>query len=435
MSEKKGNAKAVIVPLIIFVVFALLLTGVNVFAAPRIASNGSAQLLAPLYKVMPEAKGFELIYSADDSAASSLHDVPDTVRSVYSESSGLGYAVTLSTAEGYTKEPMLITMAVDAEGKLSGVNVDVYPDSRPMGEDYPSTYLGQDSALGGVSLVSGVTYSSKAFHNAVSDGFTALIGNELIGAGVKSDAQLLGELLPTLGSGIVNSEGVAQYEEQDISAAGLKYVVSAQKAVNGGMVACIAMDGEKSYLALCNLSQSCRVYDVDSADVTGAVPEELVAEATQLASSCLTSLESDDLKLLKKMVPDGADIAPQPLDGVYSSVTGAYLIDDGGTRLYGFVARPYGYGNLPLTVVYVLDESGAVYAMNAAELILMKEYFTAYTLDDAQYKTGFNGLTADSWSGDQALISGATVTSNAVSTALTDVFNAYAAITTEGGEG
>lgn len=435
MSDKKGSVKAVVIPLIILVCFALLLTGVNVLAAPIIASNGSAQLLAPLYGVMPEAKNFELIYSADDASASALHDVPDTVRQVYSESEGLGYAVTLSTTEGYTGEPMEITMAVDAEGRISGVNVDVFPDSRPMGDDYPATYLGQDSALGGVSLVSGVTYSSKAFHNAVSDGFGALIANELIGAGVKSDSQLLMEQLSVLCSGMVNAEGVAQYEEQDLSAAGLKFIQSAYKAANGGTVASVAMDGDKSYLALCNLSGSCRVYDVDGADVTDAVPAELVSETAQYAATLLEPLESEDMKLLSRTAAEGAVITALPLEGVYSSVTGAYSIIDGGTQYYGFVARPYGYGNLPLTVAYVLDSAGAISAMNAEELILMKEYFTSYTLDETQYKAGFAGVTADSWSGEQALISGATVTSNAVSTALTDAFAALAAVNTEGGEG
>ena len=74
---------------------------------------------------------------------------------------------------------------------------------------------------------------------------------------------------------------------------------------------------------------------------------------------------------------------------------------------------------------YVLDENGAIVAMNADELILIKEYFTNYTLDEPSYKEGFAGLTKDAYTGEQAVISGATMSTEAVNTAVNDIFNAY----------
>ncbi len=88
---------------------------------------------------------------------------PTLCRGVYQETSGLGYVVLLSTTKGYTGDPIYITMAIDADGKISGIKLTQFSDSKHLGEDYPDSYLGQDSALGGVSLVAGVTYSSKAF--------------------------------------------------------------------------------------------------------------------------------------------------------------------------------------------------------------------------------------------------------------------------------
>ena len=70
----------------------------------------------------------------------------------------------------------------------------------------------------------------------------------------------------------------------------------------------------------------------------------------------------------------------------------------------------------------------------ADELILFKEYFTSYQLDESSYKAGFTGLTGDSFTGDEALISGATVSSDAIRVATEDAFTAFAAVNENGGE-
>ena len=76
----------------------------------------------------------------------------------------------------------------------------------------------------------------------------------------------------------------------------------------------------------------------------------------------------------------------------------------------------------------VLDENGAIVKMTCDELILYAEYFTTYTLDEPSYKEGFVGLTTDSYTGEQAFISGATMSSDAVDIATKDAFAAFAAI-------
>ena len=186
----KNTVKSVIVLVLIFAVMMLGITGVNAYTAPIIAANGSAAVYEPLLEVMPDAQDFELLYDAADPAASTLTDVPETVQGLYRETSGLGYVIRLSTTKGYTGEPIELTMAVDSEGKISGIKLNTFSDSKHFGEDYPDSYLGQDSALGGVSLVAGVTYSSKAFKEAVEDGFAVLTANSLVSAGVKSDSQI-----------------------------------------------------------------------------------------------------------------------------------------------------------------------------------------------------------------------------------------------------
>lgn len=432
--KKTGFAASALVLVLIFAVFALVLFGINIFAAPLIEANGSAQQFAPLYSVMPEAKGFELIYDANDSAASALVDVPETVQAIYSETSGLGYAIRLSTTQGYTKEPIELTIAIDAEGKISGTELTAYPDTRDFGADYPGSFIGQDSALGDVGLVAGVTYSSSAFKNAVSDGFAALIGNGLVGAGVKSDAQILTELSVQVFTGLANRDGVAQVEEPEIAEGQFTFIQKIMKALNGSGFAFVAKDGESSYLLITNVSGTVRVYDIEGKDVTETANAAMVEEASSYAAANTVSTADAEQKKLRTMVSEGAELTALSLGDAFNSVTGAYRIADGETTLYGFCARPYAYSNQPIAVYFVLDENGAIVSMACDEIILFGEYFTSYELDESQYKEGFAGLTADSFTGEQALISGATASTNAMTVATEDVFAAFQAISaTDGG--
>ena len=432
--KKTGFAASALVLVLIFAVFALVLFGINIFAAPLIEANGSAQQFAPLYSVMPEAKGFELIYDANDSAASALVDVPETVQAIYSETSGLGYAIRLSTTQGYTKEPIELTIAIDAEGKISGTELTAYPDTRDFGADYPGSFIGQDSALGDVGLVAGVTYSSSAFKNAVSDGFAALIGNGLVGAGVKSDAQILTELSVQVFTGLANRDGVAQVEEPEIAEGQFTFIQKIMKALNGSGFAFVAKDGESSYLLIANVSGTVRVYDIEGKDVTETANAAMVEEASSYAAANTASTADAEQKKLRTMVSEGAELTALSLGDAFNSVTGAYRIADGETTLYGFCARPYAYSNQPIAVYFVLDENGAIVSMASDEIILFGEYFTSYELDESQYKEGFAGLTADSFTGEQALISGATASTNAMTVATEDVFAAFQAISaTDGG--
>ena len=432
--KKTGFAASALVLVLIFAVFALVLFGINIFAAPLIEANGSAQQFAPLYSVMPEAKGFELIYDANDSAASALVDVPETVQAIYSETSGLGYAIRLSTTQGYTKEPIELTIAIDAEGKISGTELTAYPDTKDFGADYPGSFIGQDSALGDVGLVAGVTYSSSAFKNAVSDGFAALIGNGLVGAGVKSDAQILTELSVQVFTGLANRDGVAQVEEPEIAEGQFTFIQKIMKALNGSGFAFVAKDGESSYLLIANVSGTVRVYDIEGKDITETANAAMVEEASSYAAANTVSTADAEQKKLRTMVSEGAELTALSLGDAFNSVTGAYRIADGETTLYGFCARPYAYSNQPIAVYFVLDENGAIVSMASDEIILFGEYFTSYELDESQYKEGFAGLTADSFTGEQALISGATASTNAMTVATEDVFAAFQAISaTDGG--
>ena len=417
---KKEFSKSIAVLLVLFVLSALLLTGINTVTAPLIEANGASAQFEPLFAVMPEAQNFDVLYSAQDPAATTLVDVPETVTGIYSETSGLGYAITLSTSAGYTKEAIEMTLAVDAEGKISALEVNAYPESRDVGAEYLTSFQGQDSALPDVGLVAGTTFSSAAIKNAVSDGFAALINNDLVGAGVKSDDQILLELLPQVYSGIANN-GVGQYEEAEVNSGS---ILKAFKALNGSGFGFILNDGNANYLGVWTLAGGAKILDLEGNTVDNAA---LLEEIKAYGAANAESLADKEIAKLQRMVSEGVEITALPVE-LYNSVTGVYSILDGGAQFYGFVARSYGYSNLPMAIYYVLDVNGAIVSMNAEELIFYKDYFNAYTLDEPSYKEGFTGLTADSYTGEQAIIAGATMSTEGVATATEDVFAAFAAI-------
>ncbi|MBE6964187.1 MAG: FMN-binding protein [Ruminococcaceae bacterium] len=425
---KKQTGKAAVVLVALFAVFTAAMIGLNTVTGPIIESNNAAGEFAPLFAVMSEAKDFEPVYAADGSVETTLVDVPETVQAIYAETSGMGYALKLSTTKGYTGNAIELTLGVDATGKIVGIQLDAYPETKDFGAEYPTTFVGQDSTLADVGVVAGCTYSSVAFRDAVADGFSALVNNAMISAGVKSDAQILTELALTAHTGLANNVGVGQYEE----IAGTGNIQTILQAKNGVSFAYIMSNGDTSVLAICNGEGSVRVLDLEGNDVT-ADNAPLAEEAKAHAVANAKDTAEADLARLQRLLPDTTECTELALEGVFSSVTTGFEMKQGDAVYYGFVARSYAYDNIPSAVYYVLDANGTIVGMTAEELIIHAEYFSGYTLDEPAYKAGFNGLTAETFTGEQALISGATITSEAVKTATNDIFAAYKATVENGG--
>lgn len=430
MEKKINPIVSVLVLVVIVALGAGMLFGVNAYTTPIIEANKAGSANEALLKVFPEGKDFTLLYTYEDPASSALVDVPETVKTIYAESEGLGWVMDLSTTAGFTGEPMNLTLGVDASGTIICSELTAYPDTKDFGADYPLSFLGQDSTLADVGLVSGATYSSKAYRGAVEDGFAALVNNQLMAAAEKGSEQLLMELIPLVHSGLVSPEGSPQYAEAEISdETVVKAMLSPADNSTGG--AFLVNEEGEMYLAITNASGSVAAFDSEgnAKELTAATVEKLSALSLENTVSHAEASE----KKLAKLLPEGAVLTPVELKGVFSSVVEAYSVADGENTLYAFVSKPYGYSNIAMTFYYVLDAEGAIAGMNADELILIKEYFSAYELDESAYKTGFVGLTEASADGAETLITGATCSSNASAAALKDVFTAFATLKENGG--
>lgn len=409
----KENVKSVVVLTLICLVVAALLAVTNFYTAPIIEANKANSANESLTIVMPDAAGFEELELPADK--------PATVQHIYKETSGLGYVAILSTTSQYSSGEMGITMAVGADGKISGMALTNYMESKDFGADYPQTYIGQDSALGGVDTVAGVTYSSTAFKDAVTDCFNVLFQVADVQAGEKSEEQLIGEVMPLALPGCTDSLGNCLVEEIEAPAG----VTNAYKAVNGCGYILVMPGANGTVVCGVNAFGKACCYDLEGNEIEDAA----LAAAESAFAPIATENAEANLATLAKYYPaeEGYEIAAiEGLDG-FTSLVGAYTITNGETTEYAFWSQPYGFGNTPLKMIMVLNENGEITAFRSVgEIILEAEYFGSNPIsDESAYKEQFLGQSEATYSSDAVLISGATFTTGSADQAATNAFEAF----------
>ena len=419
--------KTIAMLLAVIAVFGGVMYGINFLTGPIIEANNAGAVFAPLLAVMPEGAAFDgeaLIYDSANAAASALTNVPASIAAVYKEANGLGYAIKVTAESNYSTAPMEITLGVSADGKICGVQIDSYNDTasfdfRSKDPSYLASYVGKDSALSDIGTVSGSTYSSTAFKNAISEAMGTLIANNMIAEGVKSDAQILTELIATVAPGYTKTEEVAVSGN----------IQKALKATNDTGFAYVMTEGEASYLAVVNAMGVCKIYNVEGADVT-ADHAAIADEAKAHASANQTSYTDALTKKVEKMMEGAAEITALELD-TYNTVVAAVSFKVEDATYYGFYSRSIGFHQMD--VFFVIDENGAIAKMDATQFIFDEEYFGSFAgMNKTEYKAGFVGLTGETFNGDAAMIATATMTSNAMKESTTDAFAAFDSI--KGGE-
>lgn len=167
MKKLNENAKSVIVLTVICLVVTALLAVTNSFTSPVIARSRADKIQKSLKSVLPNAEDFEEIELPEGA--------PSTVKSVYKAADG-SYAVVLATMSSYSSGDMGITAGVSPDGKLEGVTITSYRESKDFGKDtYPLNYIGVTGEnYADVDAFAGVTYSSKAFKKAIGDAFAVI---------------------------------------------------------------------------------------------------------------------------------------------------------------------------------------------------------------------------------------------------------------------
>ena len=396
--------------------------------------NNAGKEFAPLLSVMPEGAEFDgtaVIYNSDNPSAFTLANVPSTVKKVYKEKNGLGYAMVCTAESDYSVTPMQLTIGVTAEGKIVKIEINSYSESldfRDKDKNYLDSYIGKDSALADVGTVAGVTYSTTAIKNTVSDAMGVLISNGMIAEGVKSDAQILTEMIPTLHTGFTSG---GLFKALDVEVSG--NIERGYKALNGSGYAFIVKSGETSLLALFNASGACKVYDTTGADVT-ADNQAVIAETTAVCDFADFSTAAKNMLVAE--YPDAIEINAVEFD-TFSNVVYAVTFVSNGNTYNAFYSCPLTFEDSAMAVCTVIDENGAIVSQDVQKFLFGHgvEYLPVYKNGFGNvssdkfnaYEDLFNGLTSDTLS-DSVLVTGATISSTAVKLATNDAFATFNSI-------
>ena len=412
----KENIKSVVVLTAICLVVAVLLAYTNSITAPIIEANKAAKASGSLLEVMPEATGFENI-------TANLGELPATVKEVHAETSGLGHVMILGTTTQFSSDEMGITVAIGADGKISNVLLTGYYESKDFGADYPATYIGQDSALGGVDTVAGTTFSSTAFKDAITDAFNVLIENNLVAAGQKSEEQLIAEAMPLALPGCVNSLGNPVTVPVEGFAAP---ITQAFKAKNDtGYIYIVSTDAGSVVVGV-NAFGVAKAIDLEGNDVTATATDAVAAAVAANPAISVTNLEANTTTVAGSF-EEGAVITAVEGLATESNVVAAFTVTVGEETQYAVITKPLGYGDESMKMMVIFNANGEVVIYKTlTEMIIHGEYYSEHQLtDESAYRAQFVGLTEATYSDDMTLVAGATMTANAVASNFRSAFEAF----------
>lgn len=448
MKKYADLIKASLLMVAIVVVFGLSAFGLNFHTSELIAAHSAGAANAALEAVMPENAGFEQLYDAANPSATTLTVVPAPVvptgdktdgtsgeiTAIYKEKSGKGFVFTFKMVTKFSKDktPMVYTVGVTSEGTICGITENEYYDSKIVGAGFVSSFIGNDSSLASVELVADVTYSSKAVVAAVSAGLTALIDNNLITAGVKSDAQILEELISTV---------VSSFKKSPTAVTVSGNISAAYRLANDAGFVYFMTEGDSTYLAICNNFGVCKVFTYETDEESGDVLKDITSEKTALANEASVHANANAKnqftkaqKEFKKMagVENESVVAINTTVDIFNTVVAIAEITVGENTYYGFYSRSYGFEDM--NVYIILDQDGKIFKIKAAEIVFAAEHFhensngVIFEGIPTDYLDKMIGKDNATFTDDLTVITAATMSSDAMRVSLKDAFAAFAAL-------
>ena len=451
---KKQNIMPALVLTVICVVVAALLGGVNMLTKDRIAENALIKEQESLLEVFPGATRF------DTETVAIPEGAPETVKTIYRESGGLGYVfIVIAPKTDYSSGDMTVSVGISG-GAIIGAKLTSYNESKDIGKTtYPEKFVGKTEAdYDGVEVTAGVTYSSEAFKAAIGDALkterllaeaSALVPVSGTAGATPLSADTDGDDLPSLMSELVPGAEFAETALPSDAPEALKGLYSVSL---GGYVAHISVAGAyvpvaTEALVYVNASGVVEninlmkwivghgvgagdfadgfvgtdIYHIDGVDIVAGATGTSVdfKTAATLALGVITDLMNvrDEvfLSLVDEMIPNSGEIkkleipegAPKTLVGLYSDTAGR------GTVAHIVVAGAY---------VPVATEA-LVYFNQWGEIrgVRLMQWVVGHGVEPGDFAERFIGATAQTVS-QVELVSAATGTSEDFRSALVDAF-------------
>ena len=376
------HMKSVISLTAICAAVSLLLAVTNYVTAPIIEKQQSAAANEALYQVMPDGEDFQAVDLTK-------YELPDSITEAYSEKNG-GYVFKITTT-GYSSG-FIIMCGVDASGTVTGATY--IASSETLGEEatYGEKLKGATlDTVESVETVSGATKNTSAYRNAVKDSLGAAV---ILGGGsvdLRSDEEILND---NLSAALPSAEG--KFTSVFITEE-LTDINSVYKAENGAGY--VFVSGE-SFIATDN-----------EGNVTSEteLKDTVETNAKKLIASTLTEID----------ISGYADM-PSQVQKAYKTASGNYVFD--------LRAAGYGINGDKYTAsgeyIYIKVSATADGKIIACETVSQKESDgIGSACADSSFYTQFNSKTADTYK-DIDAISGATITTNGYTTAISKVFEA-----------
>ena len=112
----------------------------------------------------------------------------------------------------------------------------------------------------------------------------------------------------------------------------------------------------------------------------------------------------------------------------FNTVASAVTFTAENTTYYAFLSRSIGWDSRVMNIYYIIDGNGAIVKTDADQYVFeehdFKEYGGFLGLPE-NYREGFVGITGDTFTGNEVIISAATMSSNAIKAATEDIFAAF----------
>lgn len=263
------------------------------------------------------------------------------VEKVLEETSGKGYVVEVYK-KGFSKDVKVI-VTISNEGVVLNIHAEIGAGDFAADATIESV-LGQNSTLADVVMTSGATVSSTAVKEAVAAAFQVLIDSEKIKEAVKSDEQILEELIPTVNAGF--EKGAALTTTTD--------VYKAYNSKDGKLVVCHVKVNEQPLMAIADENGNVKVYALAGealSDVTSAN-----GNVVTLVGEYLAMLE---LESLKAVLPSATGFEEITSTLTLGSEISAVYKDVAGTG-YVIIATAPGFQGHPVTVTVGITKDGLV---------------------------------------------------------------------------
>ena len=371
--------------------------------------------LEALNAVLPGATGFNNITSE--------LELDESIVAVYAEKDGKGYVV-IATADGF-KKPVTVTVGITSEGIVAGFSSEVGAGDFALKEENTNSFIGQDSTLSGVVLTGGATVSTTAAKTAVASAFNALAANGKLSAAKKEVEQVFEELLPNVTSGFVKGN--------TLTASGNIY--QAYASLNKSVVVTYVNKEEAKLLTVTNVNGVTKVYQANLLDENTQTYElvDVTAENTDVVTEVTTFAAAHAVSKLAMLTAkvtslySDAEITETTINTMGTLLSAVSFTLEGATY-YAYYAQTYSFHNELMNVYVILDAEGKIVKVDFSAFFFEEEYFFKKpSFNKDNYVGALEGLDGTTL-GDATLVTGATLSSNAVKQAINDAFAEFATL-------